>query len=98
MNVLDENEIRDQLRLAVDVIDPVAPPLSEIEQRAGRRKRTSRIAIGVGAVALAGAGALVAALIVAVLPGAKEAIAPAAVPSHRSLVDFAVGHGAIKSR
>jgi hypothetical protein len=98
MNDLEANAIRDQLRQAVEVLDPVGPPMSAIQQRAVRRKWTNRLGIGLGGVALAGAGALVATLIVAASPGSKATITPAATPSRQSLVDFATANGAITSR
>jgi hypothetical protein len=96
MNDLDQTTLRQQLHEAVDALDPVGPPLGQIEARATRR-RTHRLA-GFGAVAIAGAAAVAAAVVIMTGPGGTESIGTAAAPSPQSLADFAAAHGGIHSR
>ena len=98
MNTVDEASIRDQLAQAVEILDPVAPPLAAIEASAAKRRRTFRIAGGLGAVALAGACAVVAAVVITSGPGTTAKVTPATAPTTQSLTDFAIAHGAIHSR
>lgn len=98
MNAVAEAKIREQLSQAVDVIDPVGPPIAAIRSRAAKRRRTFRLTGGLGAVALVGACAVVAAVVITASSGGTAELTPAAAPSTKSLTDFAVASGAIDSR
>lgn len=96
MTPVDETSIRDQLARAVDILDPAAPPLAELESRAAKRRRTFRLATGFGAVALAGAcAAVVAVVVITAGSGGTAKVTPAAAPSASSLADFAAANGAL---
>jgi len=80
------------------VLDATGPAPSEITARGIRRKRSHRLALGLGGVALAGAGALIAVVVVAVLPTSGQTVAAGDAPTHQSLKSFAAHHGGIDSR
>lgn len=95
MNALDETEVREQLKQALDVLDPTPPPYGAIAARATKRRRRLRISAGLGGVALAGACALVGVAIVGLGSGGNATITASAGPSGQSLQDFATAHGAL---
>ena len=90
MNQLDEKEIRERLDRAVAPIDPIAPPLDSLRQRAVKLRRV-RVSAGGGLLAAA-AAAVTAAVIVA--PAHGSSTLNAAAPSRASLTTFAAAqHG-----
>jgi hypothetical protein len=96
MNPVDEASIREQLERAVEIIDPVPPPLAHLEARAAKRRRTFRLAGGLGGVALAGACAAVVAVVITAGPGDTAKVTPATAPTSQSLAHFASANGAVK--
>jgi hypothetical protein len=95
MTMMDESEIREQLERAVDVIEPVAPPLDALRSRARRLGRMRRTGWGTLAVA---AVAVIVLIVVVVVPGGgnKQTLQPAKAPTHASLVSFASDNHALK--
>jgi hypothetical protein len=93
MNAIDESAIREQLARAVEVIEPVAPPLDGLRTRARRRSRARRTGWGMFAVAAVAAVVLIAVL--AVPGGREQTLQPAKAPSRASLISFASAHHAL---
>lgn len=96
MNAVDETQVRDQLERAVNVLDPVPPPLDLLRSRAARRRRTRRTVGGVMALAVAGAVAAIVVAVVTVAPGGTGRLQVASPPTHESLVRFAKSHSGLK--
>lgn len=105
MNALDdESKIREELQRALDVVDPTAPPFARIAARAQSRRRKARFLGGIGGVALAGACALVAVVVISLNSGDSSStnhpskIVPAKTgPTTASLLDYAKANGEVKS-
>ena len=95
MNAIDERAIREQLERAVEVIEPIAPPLDGLRTLARRRRRARRYGGGFLAVAAMAAIVLIA---VVVVPGGsgKQTVRAATMPSRQSFLTFAAAHGALK--
>jgi hypothetical protein len=95
MTVAYERDIRAQLERAVEIIEPVAPPLDVLRSRATKRTRARRTGVGVVAVAAVVVIVLIAVL---VLPGSggRETLQPAKAPTRASLQSYATSHGALK--
>lgn len=89
MNTIDERAIRDQLERAVAPLDPVAPPLDALRERAARRRRL-HYSLGAG-VAVA-AAAIVAVVLVVVPGGGSSKVVVGTAPSTDSLKAYAAAH------
>jgi hypothetical protein len=96
MNSVDETSIREQLQRAVEILDPVPPPLAELEARAAKRRRMVRLVGGFGGVALAGACAAVVVVVITAGSGDAAKVTPATAPSSQSLTNFAMANGAVR--
>lgn len=90
MSKFDEEEIRAHLQRAVAPLDPVAPPLDLLRERAVKLRRF-RISAGGGLVAVAAAAVTVAVLVVPA--SGSQGIKPATAPSRDSLTSYASAHG-----
>lgn len=89
MNPINEKEIRERLERAVAPIDPVAPPLDAIRERAVKLRRF-RISAGGGLLAAAAAAVTVA--VVVVPANGSQRVHAAATPSPASLSRYASAH------
>jgi hypothetical protein len=90
MTRLDEAQLRAQLDRAVAPLDPVAPPLDLLRERAVKLRRF-RISAAGGLLAATAAAVTVA---VVVLPASgSQGIKAAAAPSRASLTSYASAHG-----
>jgi hypothetical protein len=90
MTATPQKEIRELLVRAVAPIDPVAPPLDDIRERAVKLRRF-RISAGGGLLAAAAAAVTVA--VVVVPASGSSAAHVAAAPSQASLTSYASAHG-----
>ncbi|MGN6472843.1 MAG: hypothetical protein ACTHK4_04215 [Mycobacteriales bacterium] len=90
MTRLDEARIRDQLERAVAPLDPVAPPLDLLRERAVKLRRF-RISAAGGLLAAAAAAVTVA---VVVLPASgSQGVKVSSPPPRSSLTSYALAHG-----
>jgi hypothetical protein len=90
MNEMTEKEIRERLERAVAPIDPVAPALDVLRERAVKLRRF-RISVGGGLLAAAAAAVTVA--VVVVPANGSSSVHVAAAPSQSSLTKYAADHG-----
>jgi hypothetical protein len=90
MNEMTEKEIRERLERAVAPIDPVAPALDVLRERAVKLRRL-RISMGGGLLAAAAAAVTVA--VVVVPANGSSRVHVAAAPSQASLTKYASDHG-----
>lgn len=89
MNEINEKEIRERLERAVAPLDPVAPPLDALRERAVKLRRF-RISVGGGLVAVAAAAVTVA--VVVVPANGSQSLHTATAPSAASLSKYAAAH------
>jgi hypothetical protein len=89
MTDINEKEIRERLERAVAPLDPVAPPLDLLRERAVKLRRF-RISAGGGLLAAAAAAVTVA---VVVVPANGSQSVRTAAPSAASLTKYAAAHG-----
>ncbi|HVW81939.1 MAG TPA: hypothetical protein VHB69_13460 [Mycobacteriales bacterium] len=90
MNDLTEKEIRERLERAVAPIDPAAPPLDVLRERAVKLRRF-RISVGGGLLAAAAAAVSVA--VVVVPANGSSSVHVSSAPSQASLMSYATAHG-----
>jgi hypothetical protein len=90
MNEMTEKEIRERLERAVAPIDPVAPALDDLRERAVKLRRY-RISVGGGLLAAAAAAVTVA--VVVVPASGSSSVHVAAAPTQSSLTKYATAHG-----
>ncbi|HEX3898505.1 MAG TPA: hypothetical protein VHW74_04985 [Mycobacteriales bacterium] len=90
MNEMTEKEIRERLERAVAPIDPVAPALDVLRERAVKLRRF-RISMGGGLLAAAAAAVTVA--VVVVPANGSSNVHVAAAPSQASLTKYVADHG-----
>src|SRR3954447_21666349 len=90
MTGFDQKEIRDLLERAIAPLDPVAPPLDLLRERAVKVRRF-RLSTAGGLAALAAAAVTVAVLVVP--PSGSQGVNLAAAPSQASLTSYASSHG-----
>ena len=92
MSTIDEQAIREQLERAVAPLDPVAPPLDLMRERAVKLRRF-RISVAGGLVAAATAAVTVAVIVVPANGSQRAKIQDATAPSQASLTSYASAHG-----
>jgi hypothetical protein len=90
MKRLDESQLRDLFERAVAPLDPVAPPLDLLRERAVKLRR---FRISAGGAVLAAAAAAVTVAVVVVPANGTQGIRVSSAPSRTSLTTYASAHG-----